>query len=69
MPRNSARKLEEADIVFIHDPQPAPLLEYCPEQKGQMDLALPYRRKQAVQACLEIPPQFRRRDTTRASFL
>ncbi|MDA2918606.1 glycosyltransferase [Desulfobacterota bacterium AH_259_B03_O07] len=27
--------LEEADIVFIHDPQPAPLLKYCPNRKGK----------------------------------
>jgi len=27
--------LEEADIVFIHDPQPAPLLKYCPKRKGK----------------------------------
>lgn len=26
--------LEEADIVFIHDPQPAPLLGLCPGRKG-----------------------------------
>lgn len=26
--------LEEADIVFIHDPQPAPLLGLCPDRKG-----------------------------------
>lgn len=27
--------LEEAEIVVIHDPQPAPLLELCPERKGK----------------------------------
>ncbi|HKK54685.1 glycosyltransferase [Marinobacter sp.] len=26
--------LEEADVVFIHDPQPAPLLDLCPDRKG-----------------------------------
>lgn len=28
-------KLEEADFVFIHDPQPAPLLRYCPNRRGK----------------------------------
>ena len=27
--------LEAADFVFIHDPQPAPLLNYCPNRKGK----------------------------------
>ncbi len=27
--------LEAADIVFVHDPQPAPLLKYCPNRKGR----------------------------------
>jgi trehalose synthase len=27
--------LRDADIVFIHDPQPAPLLKYLPERKGK----------------------------------
>ncbi len=27
--------LEEADFVFIHDPQPAALLELCPKRKGK----------------------------------
>ncbi|HET9481666.1 MAG TPA: glycosyltransferase [Candidatus Polarisedimenticolia bacterium] len=27
-------RLEEADFVFIHDPQPAPLLGLCPKRKG-----------------------------------
>ena len=27
--------LEEADVVFIHDPQPAPLLDLCPNRKGK----------------------------------
>jgi trehalose synthase len=41
--------LEDADIVFIHDPQPAPLLGYCPDRRGQwiwrchIDLSHPYR--------------------------
>ncbi|MFQ5912991.1 MAG: glycosyltransferase [Nitrospinota bacterium] len=26
--------LEQADFVFIHDPQPAPLLKFCPNRKG-----------------------------------
>jgi trehalose synthase len=42
-------KLEEADIVFIHDPQPAPLLKMCPNRKGKwiwrchIDISRPYR--------------------------
>jgi trehalose synthase len=41
--------LEEADFVFIHDPQPAPLLDYCPARKGKwiwrchIDASHPYR--------------------------
>ena len=41
--------LEEADIVIIHDPQPAPLLRYCPNRKGKwiwrchIDASHPYR--------------------------
>ncbi|MBN1628668.1 MAG: glycosyltransferase [Thermoleophilia bacterium] len=41
--------LEEADVVFIHDPQPAPLLGHCPDRKGtwiwrcHIDLSHPYR--------------------------
>ncbi|PLX83206.1 MAG: glycosyl transferase family 1 [Desulfuromonas sp.] len=41
--------LEEADYVFIHDPQPAPLLAYCPGRKGRwiwrfhIDASHPYR--------------------------
>lgn len=41
--------LEEADIVFIHDPQPAPLLGLFPKRKGKwiwrchIDLSHPYR--------------------------
>ena len=27
--------LEEADFVFIHDPQPAPLLKYCSNRRGK----------------------------------
>lgn len=43
------RTLEEADFVFIHDPQPAPLLHFCPDRKGKwvwrchIDLSRPYR--------------------------
>jgi trehalose synthase len=42
-------KLKEADFVFIHDPQPAPLLQLCPDRKGKwvwrchIDLSRPYR--------------------------
>jgi len=41
--------LEEADIVFIHDPQPLPLLKWCPNRKGKwiwrchIDLSHPFR--------------------------
>ena len=41
--------LKDADFVFIHDPQPAPLLRYCPERKGKwvwrchIDASHPYR--------------------------
>jgi trehalose synthase len=41
--------LEEADIVIIHDPQPAPLLRFLPGRKGKwiwrchIDLSHPYR--------------------------
>jgi trehalose synthase len=41
--------LQEADFVFIHDPQPAPLLRYCPDRKGKwiwrchIDASHPYR--------------------------
>jgi trehalose synthase len=41
--------LEAADVVFIHDPQPAPLLRSCPNRKGKwiwrchIDLSHPYR--------------------------
>ncbi len=42
-------KLENADIVFIHDPQPAALINYCKERKGKwvwrchIDVSRPYR--------------------------
>lgn len=42
-------KLEEADFVFVHDPQPAPLLKGCPNRKGKwiwrchVDVSHPYR--------------------------
>lgn len=42
-------ELEGADIVFIHDPQPAPLLKLCPNRKGKwiwrchIDISRPYR--------------------------
>ncbi|RLB08126.1 MAG: glycosyl transferase family 1 [Deltaproteobacteria bacterium] len=41
-------ELEEADIAFIHDPQPAPLLKFCPNRKGKwiwrchIDISRPY---------------------------
>ena len=41
--------LEEADVVFVHDPQPAPLLSHCPGRRGKwiwrchIDLSHPYR--------------------------
>lgn len=41
--------LEEADFVFIHDPQPAPLLSHCPDRRGKwvwrchIDASHPYR--------------------------
>ena len=41
--------LEAADVVFIHDPQPAPLLGHCPARRGKwiwrchIDLSHPYR--------------------------
>ena len=41
--------LSEADFVFIHDPQPAPLFQFCPEHKGKwvwrchIDLSRPHR--------------------------
>jgi trehalose synthase len=41
--------LEDADIVFIHDPQPAPLISHFPERKGKwiwrchIDASKPYR--------------------------
>lgn len=41
--------LKEADLVFIHDPQPAPLLNYCPDRKGKwiwrchIDASRPFR--------------------------
>ncbi len=41
--------LEDADYVFIHDPQPAPLLKLCPNRKGKwvwrchIDVSRPHR--------------------------
>jgi trehalose synthase len=41
--------LEEADVVFIHDPQPLPLLSHCPGRRGKwiwrchIDASHPYR--------------------------
>jgi len=42
-------RLADADIVFIHDPQPAPLLSLCPKRRGKwiwrchIDISRPYR--------------------------
>jgi trehalose synthase len=42
-------QLEEADVVFIHDPQPAPLLGLCPNRRGKwiwrchIDISRPHR--------------------------
>jgi trehalose synthase len=42
-------KVEPADIVFVHDPQPAPLARYTPERRGKwiwrchIDVSSPYR--------------------------
>lgn len=41
--------LEEADIVIVHDPQPAPLIRFCPGRRGKwiwrahIDISRPYR--------------------------
>jgi len=41
--------LEEAEIVVIHDPQPAPLLQLCPKRRGKwiwrvhIDISTPFR--------------------------
>ncbi len=41
--------LEDADMVFIHDPQPAPLMNLCKDRKGKwiwrchIDISHPYR--------------------------
>lgn len=41
--------LEGADVVFIHDPQPAPLITHCPNRQGKwiwrchIDASRPYR--------------------------
>jgi len=46
---NLRAPLEEADFVFIHDPQPAPLLSHCPNRRGKwiwrchIDVSHPYR--------------------------
>jgi trehalose synthase len=50
--RNAERlraTLQDADFVFIHDPQPAPLLQHFPERRGKwvwrchIDVSHPYR--------------------------
>lgn len=41
--------LKEADFVFVHDPQPAPLIQYIPDRRGKwiwrchIDVSHPYR--------------------------
>jgi len=46
---NNLRLLQEADIVFIHDPQPLPMIVHFPQRKGKwiwrchIDAAKPYR--------------------------
>lgn len=46
---NLRDRLEDADFVFIHDPQPAPLLQHCPNRRGKwvwrchIDASHPYR--------------------------
>jgi trehalose synthase len=43
------QQLSDADFVFIHDPQPAPLLGHCPDRKGKwvwrchIDASRPFR--------------------------
>ena len=46
-------ELEEADIVVIHDPQPAPLLELCTRRTGALDLAVPHRCQPPVPVGME----------------
>lgn len=47
--RRLRSNLEEADIVVVHDPQPAPLLHMCPGRKGKwiwrghIDISRPHR--------------------------
>jgi trehalose synthase len=42
-------QLEDADLVFIHDPQPAPLMHFCPNRRGKwiwrchIDVSRPHR--------------------------
>jgi trehalose synthase len=44
-----SKKLEEADVVFIHDPQPAALIQFCKGRKNKwvwrchIDVSHPYR--------------------------
>ncbi len=41
--------LSDADFVFVHDPQPAPLIAFCPKRRGKwiwrchIDVSRPYR--------------------------
>ncbi len=47
--RRLRHTLEEADVVVIHDPQPAPLIQMCPGRKGKwiwrghIDISRPHR--------------------------
>ena len=47
--RRLANRLEDADFVFIHDPQPAALLRFCPARRGRwiwrchIDVSRPHR--------------------------
>lgn len=47
--RRLRHTLEEADVVVIHDPQPAPLVQMCPGRKGKwiwrghIDISRPHR--------------------------
>ncbi len=55
--RENAQRLNlEADIVFVHDPQPIFLPQFTPAGTGRpLDLALPHRRLAAESRGLEVP--------------
>ena len=69
--RSCGGVVEDADYVFIHDPQPAPLLGYFPK-RGKVDLALPYRRQLAeplgLAVCQEARGGVRRVDLLASRF-